>query len=267
MRIAVCVKQVPDPDIPQSQFNVDEKSLRVVPPPGVSPVANGFDLNATEAAIQLAESDTSSVSEITIISAGHGFVMDVMKKPLAMGAHRLVLVDDPLIADAPAAGTVRALAAAVRNTGPYDLILCGRQASDWDQAHVPLGLAETLGLPCITVARGMARAGDGMLRVERALEDGYQIVETTLPALVTVSNEFGEPRYPTLRGIMAATRNQPVTYSLADVGVDPADIMSSLRMTRLFEPERGGECEIIDGDDEADAGRRLAIRLRAEQLI
>ena len=267
MRIAVCVKQVPDPDIPQSQFKVDEGSLSVVPPTGVPPVVNGFDLNAAEAAIQLAGADSSSASEITIISAGHGFMMDVMKKPLAMGAHRLVLVDDPLLSESSATGTVRVLAAAIRKTGPYDLILCGRQASDWDQAHVPMGLAEALESPCITVARGMARAGENMLHVDRALEDGYQTVETTLPAVVTVSNEFGEPRYPTLRGIMAATRNQPITYSLADVGVDPAELASSLRMTRIFEPERGGECEIIEGDDAADAGRRLAIRLRAEQLI
>ena len=267
MRIAVCTKQVPDPDIPQSQFNVDEESLSVVPPTGVPAVVNGFDLNAAEAAIQLAESDGSSESEITIISAGHGFIMDVMKKPLAMGANRLVLVDDPLLATVAAAGTVRVLARRSGTTGPYDLIMCGRQASDWDQAHVPLGLAESLGSPCITVARGMARAGDDMLRVDRALEDGYQTIETTLPAVVTVSNEFGEPRYPTLRGIMAATRNQPITFSLAGIGVDPSELTSSLRMTRLYEPERGGECEIIDGDDAADAGRRLAIRLRAEQLI
>ena len=267
MRIAVCAKQVPDPDIPQSQFSVDGASLRVVPPAGVPPVVNGFDVNAAEAAIQLAESDTSSASEITVISAGHGFVMDVMKKPLAMGAHRLVLVDDPLLAEASAAGTVRVLAAAINETGPYDLILCGRQASDWDQAHVPMGLAEVLGTPCITVARGITPAGEGMLRVDRALEDGYQTVEAALPAVVTVTNEFGEPRYPTLRGIMAATRTQPITLALADVGVEPSSLASSLQMRRLYEPERGGQCEIIEGEDAADAGRRLAIRLRAEQLI
>ena len=267
MRIAVCAKQVPDPDIPQSQFGVDGASLRVVPPAGVPPVVNGFDLNAAEAAIQLAESDTSSASEITVISAGHGFVMDVMKKPLAMGAHRLVLVDDPLLAEASAAGTVRVLAAAITHTGPYDLVLCGRQASDWDQAHVPMGLAEVLGTPCITVARGMTRAGEGMLRVDRALEDGYQTVETALPAVVTVTNEFGEPRYPTLRGIMAATRTQPITLALSDIGVEPSSLASSLQMRRLYEPERGGQCEIIEGEDAADAGRRLAVRLRAEQLI
>ncbi len=267
MRIAVCAKQVPDPDIPQSQFNVDKKTLRVLPPTGVPPVVNGFDLNAAEAAIQLAESDTSSASEITIISAGHGFVMDVMKKPLAMGAHRLVLVDDPLLAEASAAGTVRVLAAAIGKTGPYDVVLCGRQASDWDQAYVPMGLAEVLGTPCITVARGMVRAADGMLRVDRALEDGYQTVETALPAVVTVTNEFGEPRYPTLRGIMAATRTQPINLSLDDIGIEPSSLETSLRIRRLYEPERGGQCEIIEGEDAADAGRRLAIRLRAEQLI
>lgn len=267
MRIAVCAKQVPDPDIPQSQFNVDAESLSVVPPAGVPPVVNGFDLNAAEAAIQLAESEPSTESEITVISAGHGFALDVMKKPLAMGAHRLVLIDDPSLAAASAASTVRVLIAAIEETGPYDLILCGRQASDWDQGHVPMGLAETLGTPCITVARGLAKAGDGVLRVDRALEDGYQSVETTLPAVVTVTNEFGEPRYPTLRGIMAATRTQPVKLSLSDIGIDSSELTSSLRMTRLYEPERGGECEIIEGEDAADAGRRLAVRLRAEQLI
>ena len=130
-----------------------------------------------------------------------------------------------------------------------------------------MGLAESLGTPCITVARGMAKAGDGVLRVDRALEDGYQAVETTLPAVVTATNEFGEPRYPTLRGIMAATRTQPLTFSLADIGIETSELMSSLQMTRLYEPERGGECEIIEGEDAADAGRRLAVRLRAEQLI
>ena len=147
----------------------------VVPPAGAPPVVNGFDLNAAEAAIQLAESDPSTESEITVISAGHGFALDVMKKPLAMGAHRLVLIDDPLLSDIPAAGTVRVLTAAIRKTGPYDLILCGRQASDWDQGHVPMGIAEALGDALHYRGAGMAKAGDGMLRVDRALEDGYQV--------------------------------------------------------------------------------------------
>ncbi len=268
MRIAVCAKQVPDPEIPASRFKVDEGSLRAVPPPGVSPVVNGFDLNAAEAAIRLCESEPSAVNEVTVFSAGTDFVMEVMKKPLAMGAHRLVLVDDPALAaiETDTSSTVRVLAAVLHEEGPFDLILCGRQASDWDQAQLPMGLAETLNLPCITLARDLSLTGDGSLRVHRALPDGYQVIETTLPAVVTVSNEYGEPRYPTLRGIMTATRQQPIRYSLADLGLQTQD-PPPLRLKRLFIPERSRGCELIEGEDDADSGRLLAIRLREEQLI
>ncbi len=267
MRIAVCAKQVPDPDIPASRFEVDENALRVVPPQGVPPVMNGFDLNAAEAAIRLTEPGRQAEHEIVVISAGSGFVMEVMKKPLAMGAHRLVLVDDPALEGAGAGVAARVLSAVIRREGPFDLVLCGRQASDWDQAHVPMGIAEALGLPCITFARDLYVNGGGSLRVHRALPDGYQVIETGLPAVVTVSNEYGEPRYPTLRGIMSATRSQPTRHSLSGLGLTDAELSPAMRLKRLFVPESGGDCEMIAGEDDADAGRRLAVRLREAQLI
>ena len=265
MRIAVCAKQVPDPDIPPSQFKIDSSGMRVVPPQGVSPVINGFDLNAVEAAVRIKEA-TGADTEITVISSGHGFAMDVMKKALAMGADKLVLVDDPACAELDATSTAHVLQAALDKTGPYDLVLCGRQASDWDQSHVPLFLAEAMDMPCVTVARKVDVDGSTAL-IERVLPDGYQVVETPLPALVTVSNELGEPRYPTLRGIMAAGRKQPEKFSLTDLGIPAEKLTPRLKLTGMQVPQSRSQVELIDGDDDAEKGRNLAIRLREERLV
>lgn len=267
LRIAVCVKQVPDPDAPASTFKVDEAANRVVSPPGIPPVVNGFDLHATEAALRIKDAH-GGAAEISVISVGAAFTMEVIKKPLSMGSDSLILVEDPALADLHAFATVKLLAATLKKAGTYDLILCGRQASDWDNAHVPLGLAEALHVPCVTLARRVDVVADGSrLRVERSLSDGYQVVEASLPAVVSVSNELGEPRYPTLRGIMAATRKQPVRITLAELGITATDLAPALRLERLYLPDRQREVELIKGEDEADSGRKLAVRLREAKLI
>lgn len=267
LRIAVCVKQVPDPDAPASTFKVDEAAKRVVAPPGTPPVVNGFDLHATEAALRIKDAH-GGAAEISVVSIGPAFTMDVIKKPLSMGSDMLVLVEDPALAELQAFATVRVLAAALKKAGAFDLILCGRQASDWDNAHVPLGLAEALQVPCVTLARRVEVVAAGArVRVERSLSDGYQVVEASLPAVVSVSNELGEPRYPTLRGIMAATRKQPIKMALAELGITPADLAPALRLERLYVPERQRAVELIKGEDEADSGRKLAVRLREAKLI
>ncbi len=267
IRVVVCVKQVPDPDTPASAFAVDEAAKAVIPPPGTPPVVNGFDLHATEAALRIkdASGDPGDV-EVTVLAVGSDFVMDVVKRPLSMGADELILVDDASLANLDASGTARALAAAIEKQGPFDLILCGRQASDWDNSHVPLGLAELLSLPCITLARKI-EVSDGSVRVERALTDGYQVVEAPTPIVITVTNELGEARYPTLRGIMAATKKSPAHLNPADIGLSPEDLAPSLDLERLFVPIADRNVEVIEGEDEEDAGRRLALRLREENLI
>jgi electron transfer flavoprotein beta subunit len=267
LRILVCVKQVPDPDAPASTFKVDEAARRVIPPAGIPPVVNGFDLHATEAALRIKDAHAGA-GEITILSVGTSFVMEVIKKPLSMGADVLTLIEDPTLSDLDPVATVKVLAAAVARAGPFDLILCGRQASDWDNAHVPLGLAEILRLPCVTLARKIDVPKEGgAARIERSLPDGYQVVETPLPAVVTVSNELGEPRYPTLRGIMAATRKQPNRWKVADLGIDAASLAPAMELERLFVPQRHLEVEIVKGENDADAGRNLALRLREAKLI
>ena len=197
INIIVCVKQVMDPETPASAFNIDSGTNRVVPAAGIPPVVNGFDENAVEAALRL--KDSGDAAKVTVISMGNGFVMDVMKKPLSMGADELILIDDEELGDLDPYATATVLTEAIRKVGEYDLLLCGRQASDWDQAHVPLGVAEMLGLPCVTLAQKIEVAGEGVV-IQRALTDGYEVVEAPLPALVTVTNELGRAALPHSEG-------------------------------------------------------------------
>ena len=264
IRIVVLAKQVPDPETPPSQFNVDETTNSVVPPTGVPPVVNGFDLNAVEGALKLR--DAGADVEITLLSVGTNFVIDAMKKPLAMGADRLVLVDEAGLGQLDSAATVRVLAAAIEKDGPFDLILGGRQASDWDQAHVAIGLAEVLGLPLVSLVQKLEMDG-GSVQLQRVIPDGYQVITAPVPAVLTITNEIGEPRYPNLRGIMQASRKQPERLSLADIGLSADDLAPKVELKRLYVPESNRNVELIEGDDGADAGRKLALRLREEKLI
>ena len=259
----VCVKQVLDPETPASAFRIDAEAKRAVAVPGIPPVLNGFDENAVEAALRVKDAVGGT---ITVLALGSQFVMDVMKKPLSMGADELVLVDDEAVAGLDAHATAHALSKAIKKIGRYDLVLCGRQASDWDNAQVPLALAEMLELPCATIAQHV-EVVDGIVVVHRALEDGYEVVEADLPAMVTVTNELGEPRYATLRGIMAAGRKVPTVWTAGDLGLDAADLAPKVHVSELSMPVSDRRCEFIEGEDEADAGLQLALRLREDKLI
>ena len=263
-KIAVLAKQVIDPEMPMAAFQIDSNANRVVTPPNIPPVVNGFDENAVEAALQIKDSQEASV---TVISAGSSFALDVMKKPLSMGADELVLLqDDAFDNSVDSFQTAQLLAAAIRKLGGFDLIICGRQASDWDNAQVPLGVAELLGVSCVALGKKVDLKDDKVV-VERLIPDGYEVVEASLPALVTVSNELGQPRYPTLRGIMAATRKRPTIWSAGELDLDGGEMESRLVLHDLFVPVSNTECEIIEGDAEADAGRKLALRLRGEKFF
>ena len=217
-----------------------------------------------EAALQIKDGQEAT---ITVISTGTSFALDVMKKPLSMGADELILLEDPLFDNTiDSFVTAQLLAAAIRKLEGFDLILCGRQASDWDNAQVPLGVAELLGLSCIALGKKV-EVSDGKVVVERISPDGYEVVEAPLPAVVTVSNELGQPRYPTLRGIMAATRKKPTVWTSADLDIDPSQLQARVALHDLFVPVSSQQCEIIEGEDAADAGRQLALRLREAKII
>ncbi|MDA0263124.1 MAG: electron transfer flavoprotein subunit beta/FixA family protein [Chloroflexi bacterium] len=264
IKIGVLAKQVIDPEMPMAAFRIDGASKKVVPPPNIPPVVNGFDENAVEAALRIKDTQEATV---TVISTGSAFALDVMKKPLSMGADELVLLqDDSFENSIDSFMTAQLLAAAVRKLEGFDLIICGRQASDWDNAQVPLGVAEILGMSCISLGKKVDVV-DGKVRVERIIPDGYEVVEAPLPAVVTVSNELGQPRYPTLRGIMAATRKKPTIWSASDLELESAQSAPRITLRDMFVPVSDQECEIIEGEDAADSGRLLALKLREDKVI
>ena len=266
MNMIVCCKQVLDPEAPPASFKIDPASNKVVPPPNVPPVISPFDENAVEAALKIKDKQGG---KITVISMGNNLTRDVVKKPLSMGADELILLDDPAFEGGDSWSNAYALAMAIKKIGQFDIIFCGRQAADWDSGQVGSGIAEILGIPNVTLAKKVEVA-DGKAKVERVLPDGYQVIEATLPALITVSNELGEPRYATLKGIMAAAKKQPTVWKPADIGVDASQIGAAgrkIKLLKLFQPVREGKCEIVEADSQAEAGTKLASRLREAKLI
>ncbi len=266
MNMIVCIKQVIDPEAPPVSFKIDPSSNKVVPPSSIPPVISLFDENAVEAALRIKDAQDG---KITAISLGINLLRDVVKKPLAMGVDELILLEDEAFVEGDSWSTAYALAMAIKKIGEYDLIFCGRQAADWDAGQVGLGIAEILGLPSVTLAKKIDIT-DGKARVERITADGYEIVEVPLPALITVSNELGEPRYPALRGIMAAKKKEPIIWKPADIGGEPSQFGVAGRRTKLlklFQPVREGKCEIIEEDSPEEAAVSLALKLREAKIL
>ena len=184
-----------------------------------------------------------------------------------MGADEGVLIDDPALHDVfDPFVTVSALAAAIRKIGEFDIILTGRQAADWDWGVTGPALAEVLGVEDVAIAKSVA-AQDGKLTVERVLTDGFETIEVQLPAVVTISNELGDPRYPQLRQIMAAARKQVTIYSAADLGLSADQLQPRLTLERLYVPVKESQVEIIEGDSPQEKAATLARKLREAKLI
>jgi electron transfer flavoprotein beta subunit len=263
LNILVCVKQVPDPEGPPSAFEVDS-AARKVTPKGIPPVLSPFDENALEAAIRVKEAAGGS---ITMLSVGNNLSKAVMLKALASGADRLVTVEDPSCDQEglDAFATASLLAAAVRKAGPFDLILTGRQAADTNAGQVGLGLAQLLSIPAVSVA-GKVEVNGGTARVETVLPDGYEVVEASLPLLVTVSHEVGDLRYPSLMAIKKAKTLPMETFKPADLGMEPGSLVIN-EITELTAPNRERRCRLVEGESPEDAGAKLAALLKEDKII
>lgn len=261
--IIVLAKQVPDPEGPPSSFEIDAAEKKVTAR-GIPPVINPFDENALEAAIRIKE---ASAAKITLLSLGKGLSKAVILKAVAAGADGSLLVEgdalDAALLDSHATAVL--LAAAIEKAGAYDLILCGRQAADTNAGLVGLGVAQLLGIPAITLAQKVEVSGD-RVTVERVLPDGYEVVEAPLPALVTISGEVGDLRYPSLQAIKAAKGLTQTVLGLADLDVDISG-PGWVETVALAAPSRERRCAMADGDTPEEAGKKLALLLRQEKVI
>ncbi|MEE8337708.1 MAG: electron transfer flavoprotein subunit beta/FixA family protein [Dehalococcoidia bacterium] len=265
----ICAKQVLDPEGVNGyalwgRLEVDESGRSFDAGGAIPHILNAYDEQATEAALRIRDDagDGSNV-RITAIAVGDPAAADVLKRCVAMGADGSVLVVDPEVAVADGFRTARLLAAAIGELGDVDLVLCGRQGSDYDQGAVPAVLAELLGNPVVTLASDVRVDGDGV-RVTRALPEGDEVVRAPLPAVVSVSNEIGQPRYPSSRGMMAARRNPPTERQAADL-IDGGD--ARVELVRLIVPDVQGHCEVIEGTSPSAKAQALMARLQEQGLF
>ncbi len=263
MNIIVCIKQVPDPSASSSGIKVDSEAKRVIMPQGTPPVMNPYDENALEAALKIKDAHGAT---ITVISAGRNLAKPLLRKSLAAGADHLMLLEDNAFENLDSYATAHLLAVAIREIGGYDLILCGRQAADTDAGQVGSGIAAILNIPCITTA-GKVELGNGTVRVERVVADGYEIIEAPMPLLITASSEIGELRYPKLKDLQAAQKAPITVRNGQELGVDVAQLKRLNMVSLCAPPGRKTECQFITGETPEEAGTNLALKLREAQLL
>lgn len=264
MRVVVCLKQVIDPLTPASTLTLDKSEMKIRVGVSAPPVINGFDEQGLEAALRLREKDKDL--EIVCVAAGERFNNDVMKRSLAVGADQLILVQDASLDTWDSYQIAGALAAAIRQIGGADLVLCGRQGSDWDNGLTPYILAELLALPMLTLAKAVSIGADNRVEIERVLADGTVTMETNLPALVTVTSELGALRMPSVAARLQAARKQPKQTLLAELGMEAAS-MRVPEVTDLTIPLIGRACTFIEAEDGAGAGLRLAETLLQTRVL
>lgn len=238
MKIVVTVKQVPDPNsnLVLDSDNTISRDKEVVLDPG--------DECGVEEGLQLKEAHGG---EVVLVSMGPERAKDAIRKGLSMGADRGILITDSQLAGADALLTARALAAAIKAEAP-DLVICGTESYDGSTGMVPPMLAELLGIPQLTVAKKVEIDGS-TVKVHRQTADGYQVVEASTPALITVTAAIAEPRYASLKGIMAARSKEIKQVGVGDLGVERGDSVETIEGIADAEARKAGT--VIEDDGSA----------------
>ena len=259
MNIVVCVKYVPDAQSDRT-FTSDNTTDRE----SVDGLLSEIDEYAVEEALKIVE---AGEGEVTVVTMGPDRAADAIKKALQMGADKGVHIKDDALHGSDAPATSLVLAEAIRKIGEPDLVITGMSSTDGVMSVVPAMLAERLGLPQVTFASELSVDG-GRATIRRDGDAASETIEAALPALVSVTDQINEPRYPSFKGIMAAKKKPVEEWSLADLGVDPAQVGLAAAWTKVTEftkrpPREKGE--IVT--DEGDGGTKLAEFLSSRKFI
>ena len=256
MKIIACIKQVPD-----SEAKVKAEGGKVTW--GEAPlVINPFDEYAVEGALQQKEALGGTV---TVLCVGPESARDALKHALAMGADDAVLVSDPTLEAIDTLGAARVLAAAINKIGGADMVVFGRQTLDNGSGLTPAQTARVLGWPILGLA-GQIKVDAGSVTVERVIEEGRQTVSAKLPAVLSVVQSIGEPRYPSFMGIRKASKAEIPVWSLSDISTTaPAPIVT--RTELMNPPARETTVEIITGESPSEIAEKLTDRIIAEKVL
>jgi electron transfer flavoprotein beta subunit len=260
MNIVVCVKYVPDAQSDRTFNESDNTTDRV----GVDGLLSELDEYAVEEALKIVE---AGEGEVTVVTIGPDQAADALKKALQMGADKAVHVKDDAIHGSDAVATSLVLAEAIKKVGTPDLVITGMASTDGTMSVVPAMLAERLGLPQVTFASELTVDGS-TVTIRRDGDAASETIVATLPALVSVTDQINEPRYPSFKGIMAAKKKPVEEWALADLGVDASQVGLDAAWTKVESftkrpPREQGQIVTDDGD----GGTKLAEFLSAQKFI
>ncbi len=255
MNIIVCVKQVPG----TNEVKINPETNTIIRD-GVEAIINPFDEYAIEEGVRIKEKTDGSV---TAISMGIPKVADLLRETVSVGVDNAVLLSDRAFAGADSLATAYALSMGIKKLGEYDLIICGKQATDGDTAQVGPSLAEKLGLPHTTYVRKIEEIREGYIRCQRMTDDGFEIIEMPLPAVITVVKEINEPRLPSIKGKLKAKKTEVKILTAEDIDADKELCGlkgSPTQVVRTFVPVHDVKSEMLEGDAREQA-EMLADRL------
>ena len=265
MRIIVPIKQVPE----TNAVRMDEETGTMVRE-GVEAIVNPLDLYAIEVALRLREEHEG---QVVVVSMGPPKADKALREAISMGCDSGVLVSNKAFAGSDTWATSYVLAASIKRIGGYDLIICGERATDGDTGQVGPGIAAFLGLPVASYVGKVDEVTDKTARVQRLVEDGHEVLELDLPAVLTVVKEVGDPRLPTLRGKQRARKVDIPTWGPDDLDVEAENLGlngSPTRVVKIFRPQVARECEKVTATDDsgvAEAVDRVVAFLQEKELI
>ena len=261
MNIVVLIKQVPEIAL----IKVNEAANTVELPQGPG-IVNPFDEYAVEEALRIKE---KLGGKTVVMSMGTARTESALRNCLALGVDEAYLLADDAFADSDPQAVAKILAAGLRKLGDYQLVLAGKQAVDSDAAQVAGGVAANLDIPQAMFVKKFESIDETTATVQRATEDGYDVVEMTLPAVVSVVKEINEPRLPSLKGKMAAKKKPITTWTAADLGLDTGDIgaNSGTKVAKVSPPPPRTKGEMIEGETAEEIAEKLVTKLREKQSL
>ena len=254
MNIVVCIKQVPATT--EVKMNKDTNTIIRE---GVESIINPFDMYAIEEALRIRD---RLGGKVTVMSMGIMTVSDQLREAIALGADDTILVNGREFAGSDTLATAYALSMAIKKIGAVDLVICGKQATDGDTAQVGPSLAEKLGVPHTTYVRKIEDIHDGYIRCQRMTEDGYEVIEMPLPAIITVVKEINEPRLPSIKGMMRSKKAIIAIWNAENIGADKCRCGlkgSPTQVIKTFTPVHDIKSESIEGSVDEQAFRVIEI--------
>ncbi len=260
MNIIVCIKQVPE----TTEVKINPETNTLIRE-GVKSIINPFDMYAIEEGVRLKE---KFGGKALVITMGPPQAEGALREAISMGIDEGILICDRAFAGSDTWATSYTLSGAIKKIGAFDLIICGKQASDGDTAQVGPGISAHLDIPQVTYVKKIEEVKVKSMRVERMMEEGFEVIETPLPALITVVKEINEPRLPSLKGMMKAKSAKLTTWTQKDLNLDPQGIGlcgSPTQVVKIFTPPQRTGGMMLTGEP-AEIAEKLAGLLKDDVI-